>query len=186
MSEEDDRRRVPPSRSPRTPSTSLTPSAERWPGKYQAAAPLTRSARAAQLVVKARRASSQSAAKSSAPRQEPTSARSLPLWTCPDCGGAVTNPRHVPAEAAEIRGRRGAAIAARKRALTEWDSANSGTVYDPELFRRDILPRLRTVPLAEIMEAAGCCKASASDYRRGKRTPHASTWGALAALIGAR
>ena len=195
MSEEDDRRRVPPSRSPRTPSTSLTPSAERWPGKYQAAAPLTRSARAAQLVVKARRASSQSAAKSSAPRQEPTSARSLPLWTCPDCGGAVTNPRHVrceacidadPAQAPEARGRRGAAIAARKRALTEWDKANPDAVYDPELFRRDILPRLRTVPLAEIMEAAGCCKASASDYRRGKRTPHASTWGALAALIGAR
>jgi hypothetical protein len=53
------------------------------------------------------------------------------------------------------------------------------TVYDPELFRREILPRLRTVPLAEIMAAAACSKASASDYRRGKRTPHVSTWGAL-------
>jgi hypothetical protein len=40
-------------------------------------------------------------------------------------------------------------------------------VYDPELFRREILPRLRTVPLTEIMDVAGCCKASASDYRRG-------------------
>ncbi len=37
---------------------------------------------------------------------------------------------------------------------------NPGTVYDPELFRREILPRLGTVTLAEIMEAAGCCKAS--------------------------
>jgi hypothetical protein len=42
------------------------------------------------------------------------------------------------------------------------------------------LPRLGTVPLAEIMAAAGCCKASVSDYRRGKRTPHVSTWAALA------
>jgi hypothetical protein len=40
--------------------------------------------------------------------------------------------------------------------------------------------QIRTVPLAEIMEAAGCSKASASDYRRGKRTPHVSTWAALA------
>ena len=116
----------------------------------------------------------------------------LALWTCPDCGGAVTNPRHVrcqaciaadPASTPEIRGRRGAAIAARKRALTEWDRANPETVYDPEMFRREVLPRLGTVPLAEIMAAAGCCKASASDYRRGKRTPHVSTWAALAGLV---
>jgi len=69
--------------------------------------------------------------------------------------------------------------------LSEWDKVNPGTVYDPELFRRDILPRLGTVPLAEIMEAAGCSKASASDYWRGKRTPHVSTWGALANLARA-
>ena len=117
----------------------------------------------------------------------------LPLWTCPECGGAVTNHRHVrcdacvaadPAHSPEIRGRRGAAIAAHKRALSEWDKANPNTVYDPELFRRDILPRLRTVPLAEIMSTAGCSKASASDYRRGKRTPHVSMWGALGKLVG--
>jgi hypothetical protein len=103
----------------------------------------------------------------------------------------VTNPRHVrceacidadPASTPEIRGRRGAAIAARRRALTEWDKVNPDRVYDPEMFRREILPRLGTVPLVQIMEAAGCCKASASDYRRGKRTPHVSTWGALAEL----
>ncbi|MGA2806217.1 MAG: hypothetical protein ABSF89_17845 [Acidimicrobiales bacterium] len=40
------------------------------------------------------------------------------------------------------------------------------------------------MPLAEIMEAAGCSKASASDYRRGKRMPHVSTWGALGELVG--
>ena len=60
----------------------------------------------------------------------------------------------------------GAAIAARKRALTEWNKVSPDRAYDPDLFRREILPRLGTVPLAEIMDAAGCCKASASDYRR--------------------
>jgi CRISPR-associated endonuclease Cas1 len=163
-------------------------------GTYSATTPLTsRRHRDAQAVVKARKASARSAAMSSTPLQKATAATALPLWTCPDCGGAVTNPRHVrceeciaadPAQAPEIRGRRGAAIAARKRALVEWDKANPGVVYDPELFRREILPRLANVPLSEIVEAAGCSKASASDIRRGKRTPHVSTWAALAGLVG--
>jgi CRISPR-associated endonuclease Cas1 len=164
-------------------------------GTYSAATPLTsRRHRDAQAVVKARKVEATRRATASRvlqrPAAEPTA---LPLWTCPDCGGAVTNPRRVrceacidadPASTPEIRGRRGAAIAARKRALTEWDRANPATAYDPELFRREILPRLRTVPLAEIMVAAGCCKASASDYRRGKRTPHVSMWAALGRLSG--
>ena len=72
-----------------------------------------------------------------------------------------------PASTPEIRGRRRAAIGARKQALTEWDKANPDTVYDTELFRRGILPRLSTVPLSEIMEAAGRSKASASDISAG-------------------
>jgi hypothetical protein len=56
-------------------------------------------------------------------------------------------------------------------------------VYDPELYRREILPRLQTVKLLQVAEAAGCCKASASDIRRGKWTPHVSTWKALATMV---
>jgi len=165
-------------------------------GTYSAATPLTsRRHRDAQAVVKARKVEAARRAAAGRVLQYPAvQPAALPLWTCPDCGGSVTNPRHVrceaciaadPAHSPDIRGRRGAAIASRKRALTAWDKANPGTVYDPELFQREILPRLRTVPLAEIMEAAGCCKASASDYRRGKQTPHVSTWGALTKLGGA-
>ena len=164
-------------------------------GTYSAATPLTsRRLRDAQTVVKARKVEASRRTAVSRVLQRPAGQpTALALWTCPDCGGAVTNPRHVrceaciaadPAQAPEIRGRRGTAIAARKRALTEWDKVNSETVYDPQLFRREILPRLRTVPLSEIMEAAGCSKASASDYRRGKRTPYVSTWVALAELVG--
>jgi hypothetical protein len=36
------------------------------------------------------------------------------------------------------------------------------------------------VKLSEIVNAIGCSKASASDIRCGKRTPHVSTWAALA------
>jgi CRISPR-associated endonuclease Cas1 len=164
-------------------------------GTYSAATPLTsRRHRDAQAVVKARKVeATRRAAAGRVLQRPPAQSAVLALWTCPDCGGAVTNSRHVrceacisadPAQVPEIRGRRGAAIAARKRALTEWNQANPGMVYDPELFRREIVPRLRTVPLAEIMEAAGCCKASASDYRRGKRTPHVSTWRTFGELVG--
>jgi hypothetical protein len=40
------------------------------------------------------------------------------------------------------------------------------------------------VKLSEIAEATGCSKAYPSDIRGGKWTPHLSTWGALAELIG--
>jgi hypothetical protein len=69
------------------------------------------------------------------------------------------------------------------RALLEWDKANPGTVYDPELFRREILPRLAGVKLSEIAEAAACSKAYASDIRRGRWAPHVSTWGHSRELV---
>jgi CRISPR-associated endonuclease Cas1 len=164
-------------------------------GKYEPATPLTSSRiKAAQAVLKARKVEATRRATRSTPRQRPPAqSAALPLWTCPDCGGAVTNPRHVrcdaciaadPAQAAEIRGRRGAAIAARKRALSEWDKANPGAIYDPELFRRDILPRLAGVKLSEIVEATGLSKSYASQVRAGKFTPHVSMWRAFGELVG--
>jgi hypothetical protein len=52
------------------------------------------------------------------------------------------------------------------------------------MFTREILPRLATVKLLEIVEATGMGKASASDVRRWNRTPHVSTWTALTKLAG--
>ena len=79
-----------------------------------------------------------------------------------------------------------AAIAARRRTLREWEQSNAGAVYDPDVFRREILPRLGDVRLTEIMAAAGMSKSLASAVRRGRYTPHVSTWGALARLVGIR
>jgi hypothetical protein len=64
------------------------------------------------------------------------------------------------------------------------DKVNPDTVYDPELFWRESLPRLAGVKLSEIAATAGYSKASASDIRRGKWTPHVSTWEALGELVG--
>ncbi|MHB8457481.1 MAG: hypothetical protein ACYDBS_07320, partial [Acidimicrobiales bacterium] len=67
---------------------------------------------------------------------------------------------------------------------SEWERANPGADYDPELFRRDILPRLVSVKLSEIVEATGMSKAFASQVRAGKFTPHVSTWQAFGELVG--
>lgn len=80
-----------------------------------------------------------------------------------------------------VRGRGGTAIAP-QASTSEWDKVNPGTVYDPEMFRREILPSLAGVKLFEIVETIGCSKASASEIRRGKWTPHGSSWPALAEL----
>ena len=40
------------------------------------------------------------------------------------------------------------------------------------------------MPLSEIIVAAGCSKASASDYRCGRRTLHVSMWRRLVAVVG--
>ncbi len=163
-------------------------------GSFVPATPLTSSrSKAAQAMVKARKAEASKRTQRTAPaRQQPVGAVSLPLG-CVDCGTVITNPRHVrceecialdPRQTPAIRRRRGDAIASRKRQLAEWEAAHPGVAYNRELFRREILPRLAGVRLAQIMAAAGCSKASASDIRRGKRTPHVSTWASLGELAG--
>jgi hypothetical protein len=59
-----------------------------------------------------------------------------------------------PRQTTELRGRRGAAIAARKRALREWEKSHPQAGEDPAVFRREVLPGLRAVRVSEIVEAA--------------------------------
>jgi len=164
-------------------------------GKYQPATPLTASrAKSAQALVKARSAATKARSTTTTRgRQQPGSPTAPTLWSCPDCGGAVTNPRHTrceacidvdPAQTPEIRASRGAAISSRKRALREWDQAHPDVDFDSGLFRWEILPRLQDVKLADIAQAAGISKGYASNVRAGKFTPHISTWSALAELAG--
>ena len=54
---------------------------------------------------------------------------------------AAAGPQQTP----DVRGRRAAAIAARKRALRGWDKANPDVHYDPDYFRREVLPGLAEV-----------------------------------------
>jgi hypothetical protein len=161
-------------------------------GKYTRATPLTSAKlRSAQAIVKARKTEAAGRASRDAAKQRPAAPVARPLYSCPDCGGPVTNPRHVlcePCQAgaghtAAVRQTRGRAIAARKRALKE-RSAAFGADVDPAIYRNRIWPKLGAVKLAEIMEATGYSKGHCSTIRAGTWTPHVSTWPALARLVG--
>jgi len=160
-------------------------------GKYAATTPLTtRRSRDAAAKVRARSAATSRRRVTADRSRQAPAAETQERW-CLDCGGRVYNARHIrctdcidadPRQTPEIRGRRAQAIASRKRALVEWDRANPGVAYDPERYRREILPGLGGVKLAAIMEAADISKGYASQVRAGKYTPHVSTWKALAEL----
>jgi hypothetical protein len=161
-------------------------------GKFTPATPLTSARlRSAQAIVKARKAEAVGRATRDTTKQRPAAPVPLPLYSCPDCGAPVTNPRHVlcePCQAgaghtAQVRQSRGRAIAARKRALKERVDA-FGADVDPALYRERIWPRLGAVKLTEIMEATGYSKGHCSTIRAGKFQPHISTWPALANLVG--
>jgi CRISPR-associated protein Cas1 len=160
-------------------------------GKFTPHTPLT-SARlkAAQAVVKARKAEAVSRSGRAAPKQRPPAPEPLPLWRCPDCAGPVTDPRRVLCDACAaakghtpaVRQSRGRAIAARK-ALLKASAEGLGFPADKDWYRRHILPRLASHKLSELMEC-GISKGYASYIRSGQYVPHVSTWPALARLVG--
>lgn len=84
-----------------------------------------------------------------------------------------------PSHTAEAR-RRQAATAARRRAE---EAAWTGPPGDPEEFRREILPRLRCVPLSRIAAATGLSTSYVHEIRQGLMVPHPRWWPALTALV---
>ena len=144
--------------------------------------------------MKARRAHAKHMNASATTRQRRVSEPvTFPLWTCPDCGGEVSERHRVrcdscigadPRQGLELRATRAAAILARKQALQARADAGLPAWADRDWYRAEVLPRLGRHKLSEIVEASGCSKASASDYRAGRHVPHVSTWAALAELVG--
>jgi transcriptional regulator with XRE-family HTH domain len=71
-----------------------------------------------------------------------------------------------------------------RSAQQAWRSEHPDAVIDRADFLATITPRLKEIPLRQIMQAAGVTKATASGYRNGKSVPHPSYWAALAELVG--
>jgi hypothetical protein len=90
----------------------------------------------------------------------------------------------MPTQSQEVRRQRGQAISAARSLQEAWRAKHPDAVIDRDDFLATITPRLKEIPLKQIMQAAGVTKATASDYRRGKHVPHPSYWQALAELVG--
>lgn len=113
--------------------------------------------------------------------------------SCRDCGRPLARRRQVrcpdcldarPGQARETRRRRGQAIAAARIAQEAWRDEHATAVCDRQAFLAQVTPRLHSLRLRQIMDAAGVTKATASSYRSGKSVPHPLYWPALMALIG--
>jgi CRISPR-associated endonuclease Cas1 len=162
---------------------------------YHVTAPLTGvKRRAAVARVKARNATSGAQRLRVAAHPMRTREPGLPLApSCVDCGGALARSRHLrcpscwektPTQSQEVRRQRGQAISAARAAQEAWRAEHPDAVLDRADFLATITPRLKELPLRQIMQAAGVTKATASGYRNGKSVPHASYWSALAKLVG--
>jgi CRISPR-associated protein Cas1 len=168
-------------------------------GKWEARTPLTgRNHRAAQARVRARQQVAGTMSRQSVdPRRQAqrvaAGTAAKVLATCVDCGGPLARSRHLrcaaclestPNQTRDVRRRRGQAISAARATQEAWRLDHPDAVIDRGDFLATITPRLKEIPLRQIMQAAGVTKATASGYRNGKSVPHALYWPALAELIG--
>jgi hypothetical protein len=64
----------------------------------------------------------------------------------------------------------------------DWEAKN-GIDADPEVFRREILPRLQGIPLGVMAKATGLSQSYCSSIRRGELVPHYRHWQALRQLM---
>ncbi|MDP9470030.1 MAG: CRISPR-associated endonuclease Cas1 [Chloroflexota bacterium] len=86
-----------------------------------------------------------------------------------------------PAHGGEAGRKRGERNAAHVAAVARWEGAGDEPT-EPDAFARDILPRLRAVPLRLMAEATGLSLGYCSFVRRGQKVPHRRHWGTLARL----
>jgi len=73
---------------------------------------------------------------------------------------------------------RGLKNAAHQAAVREWQ----GERADPQVFRSNILPALRHLPIADLVAATGLSEHYCSLIRLGKKVPHPRHWAGLRAL----
>jgi CRISPR-associated endonuclease Cas1 len=83
-----------------------------------------------------------------------------------------------PAHGAEAARKRGATAAARLRANAEWE-AEHGSDFDPDEFRREVLPRIQAMSVNAIARATGLSLRYCSLVRAGERVPHPRHWATL-------
>ncbi len=88
-----------------------------------------------------------------------------------------------PSQSREARKRRGEKNSQRMRDQKLWE-ADHGTDADPDVFSREILPRVQGLPLSVLADATGLSEQYCSSIRRGLEIPHHRHWQALRRAAG--
>jgi CRISPR-associated endonuclease Cas1 len=83
-----------------------------------------------------------------------------------------------PSHGGEAARKRAESLRRRQQEAEEWERIH-GDGFDPEVFRREILPKLAGVPLSRMVKATGLSKLYCSLIRRGVYVPHPRHWEAL-------
>lgn len=86
-----------------------------------------------------------------------------------------------PSKGGEMAKRRAAKVVQRMKIQAAWE-AEHGTVENPVVFQREILPHLREVTLRAMAKATGLSEQYCSLIRRGLYVPHLRHWSALRGL----
>jgi hypothetical protein len=111
-----------------------------------------------------------------------------PYQAFAETGRAAVAPRRAdgidPSHGGEAAKRRGATMSQRKRKLQEWKVAHPGTIVDPVVFAREILPAIQVVPLSDLARTTGLSLGYLSQIRQGKKIPHSSHWNTLMRAAG--
>ncbi len=87
-----------------------------------------------------------------------------------------------PAHGGRAAHRRGQRQRNHQGAIRAWDEQHVEPI-DPDVFRREILPGLAGVSLADMVRATGLSQPYCAMIRRGERVPHARHWGVLRGLV---
>lgn len=82
----------------------------------------------------------------------------------------------------EARRKSSIATARTNREIAEWE-AKHGSDFDPEIFEKEIAPRLEDIPNNELVEATGLSVNYCSKIRRGETVPHARHWEAIRRVV---
>jgi CRISPR-associated endonuclease Cas1 len=88
-----------------------------------------------------------------------------------------------PSHGGKAARRRGETMRQRMREIRAWEAQHPRP--EPDVFRREILPRLRSVPIERIAREVGLSLRYASLIRRGAYVPHPRWWEALRKLAQA-
>jgi hypothetical protein len=81
-----------------------------------------------------------------------------------------------PSHGGDAAARRGETVSRRRRELREWRATHDETSADPDLFRRELLPEIRQLPVSDLVRATGLTSGYLSQIRRGTKTPHPRHW----------